>query len=45
MISAMNTAISGKADGIAVCVVDPKAFDGPDEEGARRGHPGRGLQR
>src|SRR6476659_1234198 len=27
MINAMNAAISGKADGIAVCVGDPHAFD------------------
>ena len=45
MISAMNTAISGKADGIAVCVVDPKAFDGPTEKALDAGHPGRRLQR
>ncbi|CAA9441969.1 ABC transporter, substrate-binding protein (cluster 2, ribose/xylose/arabinose/galactose) [uncultured Rubrobacteraceae bacterium] len=29
MIDAMNTAISGNADGIAVCVVDPVAFNKP----------------
>jgi simple sugar transport system substrate-binding protein len=39
MISAMNTAISGKADGIAVCVVDPKAFDGPTEKALKAGIP------
>jgi simple sugar transport system substrate-binding protein len=27
MVSAMQTAIAQKADGIAVCLVDPKAFD------------------
>jgi simple sugar transport system substrate-binding protein len=39
MISAMNTAISGKADGIAVCVVDPKAFDGPTQKALDAGIP------
>jgi simple sugar transport system substrate-binding protein len=39
MISAMNTAISGKADGIAVCVVDPKAFDAPTEKALKAGIP------
>jgi simple sugar transport system substrate-binding protein len=39
MISAMNTAISGKADGIAVCVVDPKAFDGPTKKALDAGIP------
>ncbi len=29
MIDAMNTAISGNAAGIAVCVVDPVAFNKP----------------
>src|SRR6202140_4284410 len=29
MVSAMETAIAEKADGIAVCLVDPKAFDAP----------------
>jgi simple sugar transport system substrate-binding protein len=27
MVNAMQTAIAEKADGIAVCLVDPKAFD------------------
>ena len=45
MINAMNAAISGKADGIAVCVVDPNAFDAVDREGAEEGHPRRRLQR
>ncbi len=35
MINAMNAAISGKADGIAVCVVDPKAFDAPPRRRSR----------
>ena len=38
-ISAMNAAISGKADGIAVCVVDPKAFDAPTEKALKAGIP------
>ncbi|HEX5701110.1 MAG TPA: substrate-binding domain-containing protein, partial [Rubrobacter sp.] len=29
MVDSMNTAISGNADGIAVCVVDPVAFNEP----------------
>jgi simple sugar transport system substrate-binding protein len=29
MVNAMNTAIAGKADAIAVCIVDPKGFDRP----------------
>jgi simple sugar transport system substrate-binding protein len=39
MINAMNAAISGKADGIAVCVVDPKAFDAPTEKALKAGIP------
>jgi simple sugar transport system substrate-binding protein len=39
MINAMNAAISGKADGIAVCVVDPKAFDGPTAKALAAGIP------
>src|SRR5688572_2676965 len=29
MVNAMNTAIAGNADGIAVCLTDEKAFNGP----------------
>ncbi|MGH7048393.1 MAG: sugar ABC transporter substrate-binding protein [Stellaceae bacterium] len=29
MVNAMNTAIAGKADAIAVCIVDPRGFDRP----------------
>jgi simple sugar transport system substrate-binding protein len=29
MVNAMNAAIAAKADGIAVCIVDPKGFDKP----------------
>jgi simple sugar transport system substrate-binding protein len=32
MVDAMNTAISGNADGIAVAVVDPQAFNDPIQE-------------
>jgi len=39
MVSAMNTAIAGKADGIAVCLVDPKAFNGPTEKALDAGIP------
>jgi simple sugar transport system substrate-binding protein len=39
MINAMNAAISGKADGIAVCVVDPKAFDAPTQKALDAGIP------
>ena len=36
MVNAFNSAISAKADGIAVALVDQKAFNGPIDEGARR---------
>ena len=36
MVNAFNSAISAKADGIAVCLVDQKAFNEPDRRGARR---------
>jgi len=39
MINAMNAAISGKADGIAVCVVDPKAFDAVTDKALKAGIP------
>ena len=39
MINAMNVAISGKADGIAVCVVDPKAFDAVTDKAQKAGIP------
>jgi simple sugar transport system substrate-binding protein len=32
MVNAMNSAISAKADGIAVCLVDTKAFNGPTDK-------------
>lgn len=39
MVSAMQTAIAQKADGIAVCLVDPKAFDAPTAMAAAAGIP------
>ncbi|MGH2944763.1 MAG: sugar ABC transporter substrate-binding protein [Solirubrobacteraceae bacterium] len=39
MVNAMNTAISANADGIAVALVDPKAFDGPTEKALEAGIP------
>ena len=39
MINAMNAAISGKADGIAVCVVDPHAFDSVTVKALKKGIP------
>jgi simple sugar transport system substrate-binding protein len=31
MVNAMNTAITGGADGIGVCLIDPKAFNAPTD--------------
>ncbi len=45
MVNAMNTAVAGKADAIAVCIVDPKGFDAPDRTRASRRHSGVQLQR
>jgi simple sugar transport system substrate-binding protein len=39
MVNAMNTAIAGKADAIAVCLVDPKGFDRPVESALAAGIP------
>ena len=39
MIDAMNTAISGNADGIAVAVVDPVAFNDPIQKALDQGIP------
>ncbi len=39
MVNAMNTAVAGKADAIAVCVVDPKGFDKPVENALAAGIP------
>jgi simple sugar transport system substrate-binding protein len=39
MVSAMQTAIAQKADGLAVCLVDPKAFDAATDMAAAAGIP------
>lgn len=39
MVSAMETAIAQKVDGIAVCLVDPKAFDAPTAAATAAGIP------
>jgi simple sugar transport system substrate-binding protein len=39
MVSAMNTAISGKVDGIAVSLVDKTAFNGPVKKALAAGIP------
>jgi simple sugar transport system substrate-binding protein len=39
MINAFNAAVSAKADGIAVCVVDKAAFEAPIKRAQRRGIP------
>jgi simple sugar transport system substrate-binding protein len=39
MVNAMNTAISGKADGIAVALIDLKAFDNPMKRALNAGIP------
>ena len=39
MVSAMNTAISSKADGIAVCLIDAKAFNAPTKKALDAGIP------
>ncbi|MGH3318742.1 MAG: substrate-binding domain-containing protein [Streptosporangiaceae bacterium] len=39
MVNAMNNAISGGADGIAVSLVDPTAFIGPTKEALKKGIP------
>lgn len=39
MVNAFNTAISGKADGIAVAIVDAKAFDAPTQQALQAGIP------
>ena len=39
MVNAMNAAIAGKADAIAVCLVDPKGFDRPVETALAAGIP------
>ncbi len=39
MVNAMNAAIAGKADGIAVAIVDPKGFDAPTARALDAGIP------
>jgi simple sugar transport system substrate-binding protein len=39
MVTAFNTAISGKADGIAVAIVDTTAFDAPTQQALAAGIP------
>jgi simple sugar transport system substrate-binding protein len=39
MVNAFNSAISAKADGIAVCLVDLKAFNGPVQKALDAGIP------
>jgi simple sugar transport system substrate-binding protein len=39
MVSAMNTAISSKADGIAVCLIDTNAFNEPTKKALDAGIP------
>ena len=45
MVNAMQTAIAGKADGIAVCLDRPQGVRRADGQCARRRHPGDRLQR
>jgi simple sugar transport system substrate-binding protein len=39
MVNAFNAAITAKASGIAVCLVDLKAFNGPTDNAASKGIP------
>jgi simple sugar transport system substrate-binding protein len=39
MVNAFNTAVSSKADGIAVCLVDPTAFNAPVQAALQAGIP------
>ncbi|HEY7123655.1 MAG TPA: sugar ABC transporter substrate-binding protein [Ktedonobacterales bacterium] len=39
MVNAFNAAITAKADGIAVAIVDPTAFDGPTKQALGAGIP------
>ena len=45
MVNAFNAAIAAKADGIACCLVDLKAFNGPTSNALRRRIPVARLQR
>lgn len=39
MVNSMNAAIAGKADAIAIAIVDPKAFNGPTAAALQAGIP------
>src|ERR671910_1064191 len=39
MVDALDTAISGNADGIAVSIIDPQAFNGPIQRALDQGIP------
>src|ERR687889_217171 len=39
MVDALDTAISGNADGIAVSIIDPQAFNGPIQRALDNGIP------
>src|SRR5258707_14025496 len=39
MVNAFNSAVSGKADGIAIALVDPRAFNDPVEKALAAGIP------
>ena len=39
MVDALDTAISGNADGIAVSIIDPQAFNGPIQRALDKGIP------
>ncbi len=39
MVTAMNTAITSKADGIAVALIDQSAFNGPTDQAMKAGIP------
>jgi simple sugar transport system substrate-binding protein len=39
MVNAFNTAIAGKADGIAIAITDQKAFNGPTDKALAAGIP------
>jgi simple sugar transport system substrate-binding protein len=39
MVDAMSTAVSGNADGIALSIIDPQAFNGPIQQALDKGIP------
>ena len=45
MLDAFNTALTSKADGIAIPIVDPKAFNAPVEKALSQGIPAYRLRR